>query len=101
MRETHWGIVALGDSIDAARKYVEQYGDKNGPIVELLTGQVIQLVQEWRLFLYFYGSNKESVDVLNEASPSTSKILAYVLWDSVILKIRYLIERHETKTRAC
>ena len=97
-RKSNDGEMSHQSSEEVEADYVSQFGDKDGRSLHRVTNRVSQLCVEWRVFLYFFGSRKERVDVLNTASGSTARILQNALWDNALLKIRRLTDPHKTRT---
>ncbi len=88
-------MTTLTEDEDAAQ-YADKFGTKDGQIVQKLTNKVINLTMRWQMFLYFFAGARERVDVLNEASGLTSRVLQGLFWDDALLRIRQMTDLAKT-----
>lgn len=80
-------------SADQVRaKFVSEFGTIDGIIINNLTNKVSNLILRWNTFLYFYCGPKERVETLNSASGRMARLLADLLWDDTLLRIRQLTD---------
>lgn len=67
--------------------------DKAGSdLLELVKNDLFKLRLEWRLYRSLFGTNKETVDLLNSISVVTSSTLEQILFERVLLGIRKLTD---------
>jgi hypothetical protein len=66
----------------------QEFGEDDGKIVAYLTWRASTLAQQWRTFLYFYCGPIERIQVLNEASGTTARLLQDLLWSNTLLTVR-------------
>ena len=62
---------------------------------ELLLHELRTARLEWRLYRSLFGSNKETVDLLNDISGLTAHTLERVLFERTLLNLRKLTDRYE------
>lgn len=82
---------------EVADQYAAIFGKKDGQIVKNLSFKVSNLALRWQMFLYFFCGPTERVDVLNEASGRTAKVLTSLLWDDALLRVRQMTDPAKTK----
>lgn len=81
---------------EALNEYQARFGEANGFLVKGLTDRVSDLYDEWRLFIYLFGENKERVLLLKQSSGLMFETIQRTLWGSVLIKIRHLTDPAET-----
>lgn len=62
---------------------------------DLLLHELYTARLEWRLYRSLFGSNKETVDLLNDISGLTAQSLERVLFERTLLNLRKLTDRFE------
>mmetsp|Transcript_23799 Transcript_23799/g.42850 ORF Transcript_23799/g.42850 Transcript_23799/m.42850 type:complete len:228 (-) Transcript_23799:4549-5232(-) len=66
---------------------------------ELVKQDLFSARIEWRLYRSLFGTNPETVDLLNSISASTANTLERVLFDRTLLNLRKLTDRPENTRR--
>lgn len=65
----------------------------------LIKHEVFTLRVEWRLYRSLFGTNRETMELLNQVSGPTSQILERVLFERVLLGLRKLTDKFEVPRR--
>lgn len=73
--------------------------DSKSKYFELLTNDFFTLRIEWRICRSFFGTNRETVDLFNDVSGSTTHTLERVLFERVLLGLRKLTDPYEGNRR--
>ena len=77
---------------------IQEFGERDGFLVHVLTSRTAQLALEWRFFLYLFCGPVDRVRVLNDASPIVATTLSNTLWDNALTTIRRLTDNVESSS---
>ncbi|WP_296763114.1 hypothetical protein [Sediminimonas sp.] len=73
--------------------------DELGDYLELVKHEFFTLRVEWRLYRSLFGTNAETVELLNKASGPTANTLERVLFERTLLGLRRLTDSYHGKKR--
>jgi len=73
--------------------------DELGNYLELVKHEFFTLRIEWRVYRSFFGTNKETVELLNKASGITAHTLERVLFERTLIGLRRLTDPYSAKKR--
>lgn len=93
-----WGYVVSADKLKEMRdEYVSTMGDDLGRVFFAIHHEAIDLGIVWQQYTQLYGTDAETIQVLNGTAGLFFRVIQDELWDSVLLRISALTDPAQTR----